>query len=194
MKKRWLGTIAALAAAALAVGAVPAFTADTGTINVTVTAAAPVGPCIEFDATRGTQVGFGARPFSTAAQATFALGDVAPRFSNCSPTATESFNISGTNALHSSPPVGIINWTLAGGVGNPCPTQGIYRLFYNTDNNGSWPITQTAALLRNLSNGATTFAPGEAHDLGLEIGMPCEGTPGAGLAFSLTVNLTALIA
>ncbi len=194
MKKRWLGTITAFAAAALVAGAVPAFTADTGTINLTVTAAAPAGPCVEFATPPGTQVAFGTRPFSTAAQATFALGDVAPRFSNCSPTATQSFNIAGTDALHSSPPVGIINWTLAGGVGNPCPAQGIYRLFYNTDNIGSWPITRTNALLQNLSNGATTFAPGEAHNLGLEIGMPCQGTAGAGLSFSMSVTLMAQIA
>jgi hypothetical protein len=38
MKKRWLATVVALAAAALAVTAVPAFTANTGAVTVTVTA------------------------------------------------------------------------------------------------------------------------------------------------------------
>jgi hypothetical protein len=187
-KRRMLGTIATFAIAGLAVGAVPAFTADNGTITVTITAEAPASPCIEFATPPGTQVGFGTRPFSTTAQVSSGLGDVAPRFWNCS-TATQTFLIAGTDAVSSDS-----TWTLGGGVGNPCPTQGIYRLFYNTDNIGSWPIAKTNALLKNLSTGATTFTPGELHSLGLELAMPCQGTAGAGRTFSLSVNLTAQIA
>ena len=188
MRKRLGLIIAAVGLTALAAGAVPAFTADNGTVTLTVTAAAPASPCIEFATPPGTQVGFGTHPFSTAAQVSTGLGDVAPRFSNCA-TVSESFLISGTDATSSA-----TTWTLAGGVGNPCPTQGVYRLFYNTDNFGSWPITKTNALLQNLSNQATTFAAGEAHNLGIELAMPCQGTGGGGQTFSLSVNLVAQIA
>ena len=190
MKKRWLGTITAFAAAALVAGAVPALAANTGTINLTVTAAAPAGPCVESPAPPGTQVAFGFRPFSTAAPGHVHSGRrLRPPSSNCSPTAARSSSTSRERTpCTASPPVGIINWTLAGGVRRSVPGAGPSgELFYNTDNVGSWPITRTNALLQNLSNGATTFAPGEAHNLGLEIGMPCQGTAGAGLSQPMSV-------
>ena len=63
MKKRWLGLIAAVTAAALAASAAPAFTADTGTVAVTVTAQAAATPCITV---APTTLDFGTLPFSTA--------------------------------------------------------------------------------------------------------------------------------
>ena len=61
MRKRWLGLIAAVAVAALAASAAPAFTADTGTVAVTVTAQAAATPCITV---APTTLDFGTLPFS----------------------------------------------------------------------------------------------------------------------------------
>jgi hypothetical protein len=174
----------------LAASAVPASTAGpAGTIDVTVTAQSAPAPCIDFATPPGTHVGFGTMPFSTLGNVSDRLGDIAPRFSNCSPTATERILISGSDAVGSG-----VTWTLAPGSGDICPTLNTYRLDYNTDHVGSIPIGKTNFPLENASNGVTTFAPSEAHNLGLELVMPCQGSDGSGLTLSMSVNLTATIA
>jgi hypothetical protein len=183
MKKRWLGTIAALALAALAVAAGPAFTEDTGSIAVTVTAAPVASPCIEF--LTPTQVRFGTLPFSRATQPSSGLGDIAPTFRNCS-TATQSFTIAAEDATS-----GQATWTFAGGSAQTCPTPDIYRILYTTNNGLYLGISKPPEDLRNTVTTSTEFAAGEQHDLGFQLLMPCQGSTGSGQTFSMDINLVA---
>jgi len=174
-------------AAAIATTAVPAFTADTQSLSLTVTAQPPAAPCVEFATPPGTRVDFGSAPFSTQSVPSERTGNVAPRFSNCS-TATESFLIAGTDAASGSS-----TWAL-GEITSPCQPLNTLDLVYSIDTYGYSRIATTSTALRNLHTGATTFVAGEAHDLGLAITMPCLGSVGGGQSFSLSVTITALIA
>jgi len=189
--RRYLIATFALAGLALAAGAVPAFTADSGTINLSVTAQAPPAPCVEFAHPPGTQVGFGTHAFSTASQGNGGRGDVAPKFSNCS-TATETLYIAGTDAQSAGH-----TWSLEYiNASTPCPALNQYLLYYSMDGFGGAPITKTNASLLNLKTAIypSTWPAGEQHDLGLSLVMPCQGSDGAGEAFSFNVTLTAAIA
>lgn len=97
MSKRLLAVIAALAVLGLAAGAVPTFTADTGTVTVSVTAQAPAAPCVQLRYPPGTTVNFGTLPFSPVGPTlSTGSGDVAPVFRSCS-TANEQITITGSN-------------------------------------------------------------------------------------------------
>jgi hypothetical protein len=186
MRTKLLCTVG-LVAAVIAASAVPAFTADTQSLSLTVTAQPPAAPCVEFATPPGTQVDFGTAPFSTPSVPSQRTGNVAPRFSNCS-TATESFLIVGTDATS-----GGSTWAL-GEITSPCQPLNTLNLVYSIDTYGYARIGTTSTTLRNLRTGATTFVAGEAHDLGLAITMPCLGSVGGGQTFSLSVTLTAMVA
>ena len=109
MKKRLLGAVAALAGVALTVSAVPAFTADSGTVTVTIAAQAPAVPCIEFATPPGVNVNFGVLPFSRPGLngASFARGDIVPVWRNCG-AESEQVHIHGTDATGAS-----VTWSLS---------------------------------------------------------------------------------
>ncbi len=183
MKMRLLGTIAALALAALAVGAVPAFTADTGTINVSITASAPAGPCLEIT---GTDVGFGTLPFSTSSQTGFGYGNVNPQFRNCA-TVDEQIAIEGSDATGPS-----ATWALAPGLSNcggSSPPLDEYHLTYVLDGGGTQSITKAKTTLLS----SATPAANPDHELVLRLITPCAGSNGAGQTFTASVVLTATV-
>jgi hypothetical protein len=196
MRTRLLCTLGVLAVATLAATAVPAFTADNQGLSLTVTVAVPPpppAPCVTFATPPGTQVNFGTRAFGT-----FAVGDVAPRFTNCG-TATESLFIAGTDAqtVCSTTPCVVHTWTLAGSLlcsSTPPNILNRYILAYGID--GGNPVASVAKATAPLVNSGglpTTYTPGEAHNLGFVMQMPCVGSDGVGESFDQSVTLTATV-
>jgi hypothetical protein len=185
MTKRWIAATGAFVVAALSLGAVPAFTADTGTITVTITAQAPAAACIELATPPGASVSFGTRPFSRSNQTSTARGDVTPRFRNCG-TTDANIAISGTDATGAS-----AAWTLDPGFDYTCAAsaaRNTYLIAYFLDSD---PVRFLGKSPTSLLAGAD---PGVDHDLVLDWFMPCEGSDGAGQTFSASILLTATVA
>jgi hypothetical protein len=180
---RVLGTVATLGIAVLAMGAVPAFTADNGTVNVSVTASAPAGPCIEVT---GTDVSFGTLPFSSTSQTGFAYGNVNPRFRNCS-TVDEDVAIEGSDATGPA-----ATWALVPGLSNcggSSPALDEYHLSYFVDGGNRQSVTKAKTAL--LTSAAPAASPD--HELVLQLITPCVGSKGAGQTFAASVVLTATL-
>jgi len=177
-------------ATALAVGAVPAFTADSGTIAGTVTAAAPPAPCIQLST---TSLDFGTAPFGPPQVLRVGISG-AITFTNCS-TAVSSFGIAGTDAAGPAGP-----WTLTDGWRICDGRLNRYGLLwfdvpegFNGDTLSTTPKTLThyRAPANTLEQ---TFNPGEADAFRFSIYMPCAGSNGAGETYSFSIGLTATVA
>src|SRR5438132_10223825 len=104
-KRVWILT-ALMAATALAAAAMPAFTADNGTITGTVTVLAPPAPCIQLST---TSLDFTAVLFNPPQVSHVGIADPITTLTNCS-TAVSSFGIAGTDASGPAGP-----WTLTDG-------------------------------------------------------------------------------
>ena len=201
MRKKRLGTIGLVTAISLVAATAPAFTADNAALSVTVTAQPSAVPCVMFATSPGTHVDFGTLPFSNAVSPLVGIGtgSVSPRFSNCG-TARENLFIAGTDAQNTCTGIcAIRTWTL-GDETVGCPALNGYRLWYFVDGaarlDGPSIIRTTNVPLRKIleANLPYDYAAGEAHDLGLQIKMPCQGSDGAGEAFRLGVTVTAAVA
>lgn len=191
MKKRWLGTIGGLAVAALAVGAVPALTADNGTVTVTVTAEAAAAPCLALGT---TTMDFGTLAFSTPAADNGR--NQAVGLTNCG-TANENITASGTNATSAAgawalvqrPPnqvicsIGPNKYSLVVSWYEPGDTD--YRIYTE--------LTTTAAMLAN-SSGPYVFQPTQPVPARLGMIMPCQGSNGPGETKNFSVTFTAVSA
>jgi hypothetical protein len=180
-----LGTLAILALAVLTAGALPAFTADSGTIAVSITAQAPAASCLELATPPGASVSFGTRPFSRPNQTSTARGDVTPRFRNCG-TTNADVTISGTDAAGAS-----TVWALDPGFDYTCAAsaaRNTYLIAYFLDSNPVRFLGKSPASL------LAAAAPGVDHDLILDWFMPCEGSDGAGQTFSASIVLMAAVA
>lgn len=187
MKKRWLGTIAALAVAALAVGAGPAFTQSTptGTVAVTITAQATAAPCLTV--TPGA-VNFGPLPFSTSNSISQASTNITVGFCG---TAT------GQNLLGSTTPATgpSGSWTpLTDGAINSCPALNEFHLNLSSLTTFYLFMTGTPApVLQSVAGPPAVFPAGDKV-FGLGIFMPCQGSNGAGDTKTLTATFTAVVA
>jgi len=192
MKKRWLATVAALAAAALAVSAVPAFTANTGAVTVTVTAQPAATPCITV---APTTLDFGALAFSTAGALSrrFIGGaGTSPTVANCG-TADQFMTLATTNATGLSG-----SWTPTGAADgtNPCPAVNSFNItgHREADANQGIRLTSTPVLVPAVGGvGAYVQAPGISDNFGFTLDMPCQGSNGAGEQKSLTLTFTAAV-
>jgi hypothetical protein len=191
MRKRWLGLIAAVTAAVLAAWAAPAFTADTGTVAVTVTAQAAATPCITV---APSTLDFGTLAFSTAGTLSrrFIGGAGSPTATNCG-TADQTMTITGSNASSVS---GM--WTITGAADgtNPCPTLNQFNLtgHREADANQEIRLTTSPVLVRAVG-GVLPYVqgPGVADNFGFTLNMPCQGSNGAGEQKTMTVVFTAAI-
>jgi hypothetical protein len=192
MKKRWLATVAALAAAALAMTAVPAFTADTGTVAVTVTAQAAATPCITV---APTTLNFGTLAFSTAgtlSQRFIGGAGNSPTVANCG-SADQFMTLATTNATGTSG-----SWTPTGSPygTNPCPAVNSFNItgHREVDANQGIRLTSTPRLVLGVG-GTTAYlqAPGGSDNFGFTLDMPCQGSNGAGEQKSLTLTFTAAV-
>jgi hypothetical protein len=192
MKKRWLATVAALAAAALAATAVPAFTADTGTVAVTVTAQAAATPCITV---APTTLDFGTLAFSTAGVLSrrFIGGSgTSPTVTNCG-TADQFMTLATSNA---SGPSG--SWTPTGAADgtNPCPAVNSFNItgHREADANQGIRLTSSPVLVPAVGGiGPYIQGPGVSDNFGFTLNMPCQGSNGAGEQKSLTLTFTAAV-
>ena len=193
MKKRWLGTIIAIAAASLVVGAVPAFTADNGSVTVTITAQPAAAPCITI---APTTLDFGTLPFSSAGTLSrrFIGGaGTSPTVTSCG-TAGQTMTITGSNAGGTSG-----SWTISGAADgtNPCPTIDQFNLtgHREADANQEIRLTTSPVLIRDVG-GVQPYVqgPGLADNFGFTLNMPCQGSNGAGEQKTLTVTFTAAVA
>jgi hypothetical protein len=192
MKKRWLATVAALAAAALAMSAVPAFTADTGTVAVTVTAQAAATPCITV---APTTLDFGTLAFSTAGVLSrrFIGGTgTSPTVANCG-TADQFMTLATTNATGPSG-----SWTPTGAADgtNPCPAVNSFNItgHREADANQGIRLTSTPALVPAVGGvGPYMQGPNVSDNFGFTLNMPCQGSNGAGEQKSLTLTFTAAV-
>jgi hypothetical protein len=192
MRKYLYGALA-LTAVAMAATAVPAFTADNGTVAVSVTAAAPAAPCLTFDP---GSVDFGTKPFSISGNP--AQGTATLNLTNCG-TANENMTIAGTDAF-----VPGSAWTLeirdtpyastcaAGldkyfldvtGLEQPDQGPGVYGI--------QNAVSRTAAMLHASSGTTHVFAPSSQTPLRLILEMPCQGSDGAGGTASLALRFVA---
>ena len=193
MRRRLLLTIAALAAAGLAAGAVPAFTADNGTVTVTITAEAQATPCITV---APTSFGFGTLEFSApGALSTQFVGQAGttPTVTNCGTVGQEIF-LATTNATGTSG-----SWTPAGQAvnTNPCPALDTFNLSANRDgvSQAFFSRLSGTAVPALADNGQGSYVqPAGGSDLfGFQLDMPCQGSNGAGEEKSFTVTFTGVI-
>jgi hypothetical protein len=192
MKKRWLTTVAALAAAALAVTAVPAFTANTGAVTVTVMAQPAATPCITV---APTTLDFGTLAFSTAgvlARRFIGGAGTSPTVTNCG-TADQFMTLATSNA---SGPSG--SWAPTGAAPgtNPCPAVNSFNItgHREADANQGIRLTSTPVLVPAVGGaGPYVQGPGVSDNFGFTLDMPCQGSNGAGEQKSLTLTFTAAV-
>jgi hypothetical protein len=190
MNRRLLLLAVLVAATAFAADALPAFSADNGTIVGTVSAAAPPAPCIELSS---TSANFGTASF--APQLDYRLVPSDPiTFTNCG-AAVSSFEIVGTDAAGPSGPWTLTDeWLLCDGRLNR------YGLLVSEQPEG-WEPDSLSTIAKTLSHHRPpanmiedTFDPGEAEAFKFLLAMPCVGSNGAGETFSFTIGLMATVA
>jgi hypothetical protein len=195
MRKRLLAAIAALAVLGLAAGAVPAFTADNGTVTVSVTAQAPAAPCLTV--APGT-VDFGTLPFSRPGIPNISSGNASLTTTNCG-TANQNLLGSATDATGPTGP-----WFLATSTGTPNPcgqgVEGANSFFLRiAPLSAGAPfdvlfLSRTPTLVPAPLGGPAVFPAGSSHSTQLRLYMPCEGSEGAGETKTLTATFTAVVA
>lgn len=172
-----IASVLAFAICCFVASAVPVFSADSGTVAATVTAATP---CITVTP---ASVSFGTAGFSNSSTATVADSTGSMSFTNCGSAKERVFG-RGTNATG-----GGTTWTLmtASSPTNPC-TVGINTYQQSTFVGSSEVIiTDTNANLIDLNGGAN-------FTLGGRIRMPCAGSAGAGNSMSFSYIYTATFA
>jgi len=188
MRKYIYGALA-VAAAAMAATAVPAFSADSGTVAVSVTAQAPAAPCLTV--TPGT-VDFGTLPFSADNGAGLRQGDSDITVTNCG-TAGQNLLGSTTNATG---PGG--SWTATSYYPSltiaPCPAPDRFYLSIFGFTVEDLLMTGTPApVLASLGGSPAVFPAGDKV-FRMSLIMPCVGSNGAGEAKTLTATFTAVVA
>lgn len=165
----------AIAAAYFALSALPALSADTGTVNAQVTVATA---CITLDK---TLLDFGSLSFSQPNQG----GTSQPlTVTNCG-SAAKLFG-RGTDAKNGA---GTITWTLVDG--DPC-TVGINH--YASSLGGStpsWGVLLSTADKQLLGN--SLLGSGSAATMGNGLLMPCTGSSGSGQIMSWQIVFTATL-
>jgi type 1 fimbria pilin len=165
--KRLITLVGIAATAVLAAAAAPAFTADQGTVNLTVQVASP---CITVSP---DSTSFGAKSFSVSAESPSST-DAAdrPQVTNCSASA-ESLFVSGTDAVGS---LGA-KWAL----GTP-ETIGANRY--------GLKVAGQAATKSNQALGGP-LAAGDLRRDTLVLFMPIAGSDGSGQTMSMSLTYTA---
>lgn len=200
MRTRLLAAVVALAGLLLAAGAVPAFTADSGTVNVTVAAEPPPAPCLLVSP---GGVDFGTNPYSRPGARSNAYGDAPVRTESCS-TAPQNVSVVGTDASGASGSWELGYWaTDAPPQGNPCDASRGNLYFLGTNGSSGDPslirdsIAKTPRLLSDYDANNQVipgvWQPGGVANIQLEITMPCQGSNGAGEQKSLSISLTAIV-
>lgn len=188
--RRRLGVVTLLVAGlALGAGAMPALTADNGSIVGTISVDA-VAPCIALST---TALDYGTRPFAATGQSSFRYESFT--VTNCS-TAESVFNVSGTNAAAGGGASWALtdDWTACDGTLNKYGLL-LAELPESFSNNSITTTPQTLWHYRAPANTvANTFLAGEAETFANGLYMPCVGSDGAGQTLSFGIALTATVA
>jgi type 1 fimbria pilin len=191
MRRRLLAAAVTLGAFALAAGAVPAFTADSGSVTVSITAAPPAGACVLVSP---DTVDFGTVPFSSVNSGISYASRTVSIQSCATGTIKENVAVAGTNAVGP----GGTRWTLATDLAQAGCTVDFYEMRLLLGSAPSSILTNvidTTPL--NIRNGTTglpfEWSAGQAQDFELRLGMPCAGSNGAGQTKSLSVTFTAFV-
>lgn len=195
MRKHLVVTVA-LAAVALA-SAVPAFTADSGTVTVVLTAEETAAtPCLTVGP--GT-LDLGTAAFSTpAARSELRSRTPGVQTENCG-TAPENVAVMGTDAVGPGGTWALGYWVTDSSGGNPCDAgANVYFLQTNGSTAGvslqATAITKASRLLGTAPNDDPgVWGPGATADIALGLTMPCQGSNGAGETKSLSVTFTAVL-
>jgi hypothetical protein len=191
MRRPLLFTVAAIAAAGLAAGAVPAFTADTGSVTVTITAEPAAQPCITVGP---STMDFGTLPFSTAGALSSRfippLGGTPTTVTSCG-TAGQHLTLTGSDATGTTG-----SWTISGDARgtNQCPAVNRFNLTGHREldaNQGIHLSTSPRLVLAPGGVGPYVLGAGGSDNFGFTIDMPCQGSNGAGEQKSMTVTFTA---
>jgi hypothetical protein len=178
---------------ALAAGAVPAFTADSGTVTASISVPAPPVPCLTVTP---TSLDYGTQPFSTNNGAGLNPIGTNLTVNFCGTAAGQNLLASTTAATGPSG-----SWTPSAynpGV-NPCPSVNVFYLeVYNALANTSPPpaIALTSALApvpASLGGPPEVFPSGDQL-VPVRLTMPCQGSNGAGETKTFTVTFTAAVA
>jgi len=169
---------------ATALSALPAFSADNGTVNASVVAGA--APCITISSPpNGSPVNFGTLPFSTGNTPARTSGTPDITATNCG-TSSETFLAKGTNATGSGPTPA--TWSLESlPLANCSATLNTYNLMLLGPNNTDTFLDDlaNASLGSVLANSGLTRTP--------RIVMPCSGSNGSSQTMTMSFVFTATI-
>jgi len=189
MKKRWLGTIAALAIASLAASAMPAFTqtSPTGTVEVTITAQAPAAPCLTVTP---NSVDFGTLPFSSNSAISVGNTNITTKF--CGTAAGQTLLGSTTPAAGTSGSWTPLSYYPSQSV-EPCPAPDRFYLFLFGFTTFVLYMTEDPAPVLQSSGGPPAVFPLGDKVFQFGINMPCQGSNGPGEPKSITATFTAVI-
>jgi hypothetical protein len=186
--RRSLAAAAVLAVLALAATAVPAFTADNGTITVSITAQAAVAPCVTVSP--GT-VDFGTLPFSTDDGAGLSQGSSDITVGFCGSASGQNLMGSTTNASSASGA-----WTpqpLTTSI-DVCPATDRFMLGVFGFTTPQLVLTGTPAPVLGSLGGPPAVFPAGDKVFRMTFYMPCQGSNGAGETKTLTTTFTAVVA
>jgi hypothetical protein len=185
MRKYIFGALA-LAAIATIAAAAPAFSADSGTVAVSITAQS--GACLTV--TPGS-VNFGTLPYSTDNGAGLKQGNADITVNFCGNASGQNLFGSTTTATSSGG-----SWTPLAydGTIHPCPAPNQYYLSVFGFTSFALYMAETPApVLHSLGGSPEVFPPGDKA-FRLSLIMPCQGSNGAGETKTLTATFTAAVA
>lgn len=172
---------------ALCATAVPAFTADTGDIDVTITAQAPPAPCLVVSP---GSVDFGTRPFSASDRAlSEASADIT--FTNCG-TVGQNLLAATSNATGTSGIWEPIDYEQTLTI-DPCVAPNRFYLSIFIPNPAQYLIG-LPRFVRSPRGGPPMVYPVGDTVSRLTFTMPCQGSNGAGETKSLNAFFTAVVA
>jgi hypothetical protein len=194
MCKKFLGAIGLMAIIGLVVATAPAFTADSGAVQVSITAQAPAAPCLTV--TPGS-VDFGTLPFSRDNGTGLSQINADGTYQAANPEITFCGTATGQNLLASTTPAtspggSWIPQPYDGTSPHPCP--GVNQFYFSAFL--PFPalyLTETPApALQSIGGPPKVFALGTIVTR-LSLIMPCQGSNGAGETKTLTATFMAVL-
>jgi hypothetical protein len=183
MRKYFLGAFA-LAAVAMTATAVPALSADSGSVAVSVTAQAPAAPCLTV--TPGA-VDFGTLPFSRSNGEQIGA-HAGVTITNCG-TAGQNLLAATTDAVG---PGGSWRPLALSGTADICTAPDRFYLSLASTSRPDLYLVGTPAPVLATGGGPPAVFPPGANGFQLLIIMPCQGSNGAGETKTLTATFTAV--
>jgi hypothetical protein len=192
--RRYIFGALALAAIATAATAVPAFSADSGTVAVSVTARAPAAPCLTVTP---SGVDFGTLPFSTDNGTGISDPNPGGQLQNANVTIDFCGTATGQNLLASTTKATSAggSWTpqpYDGTSPHPCPAPNQFYFSAFLPFTALFMTETPAPALQSLGGPPKVFPKGSIVTR-LDIIMPCQGSNGAGETKAFTATFMAVV-